>query len=116
MSAAPSLTLFFLCSIPKPAFPFAAKFRNTTRMKPEPGLRILIYLLTKQARAEGFLVYQFADRYPEGIAQMANWIKEGKLKYREQIVEGFEKTPAALIGIFHGDNTGKMLVQVASPR
>ena len=65
-------------------------------MKPEPGLRILIYFLSKQARAEGFLVYQFADRYPEGMAQMAKWIKEGKLKYREQIVDGFENTPSAL--------------------
>ena len=83
---------------------------------PEPGPRNFIYLLTKQARAEGFLVYQFADRYPEGIAQMAKWIAEGKLKYREQIVEGFETAPAALIGLFHGDNTGKMLVRVAKPQ
>lgn len=84
-------------------------------IKPEPGLRNFIYLLTKQARAEGFLVYQFADRYPEGISQMAKWIAEGKLKYREQFVEGFEKAPAALIGLFHGDNTGKMLVKVTPP-
>jgi leukotriene B4 12-hydroxydehydrogenase/15-oxo-prostaglandin 13-reductase len=82
-------------------------------VKPEPGLRILIYLLSKQARAEGFLVYQFADRYPEGIARMAQWIKEGKLKYREQIVEGFENTPSAFIGLLRGDNTGKMLVKVS---
>jgi NADPH:quinone reductase len=83
--------------------------------KRDPGLRILIYLLSKQARAEGFLVYQFADRYPEGIAQMARWIKDGKLKYREQIVEGFENTPAAFIGMLKGENIGKMLVKVAEP-
>ena len=83
--------------------------------KPEPGLRNFIYLLSKQIRAEGFLVFQFMDRYPEGIAQMSKWISEGKLKYREQIVEGFEKTPAAFIGMLRGDNTGKMLVKVASP-
>jgi NADPH:quinone reductase len=83
--------------------------------KPEPGVRILIYLLTKQARAEGFLVYQFADRYPEGIAQMAQWIREGKLKYREEVVEGFEKAPKAFIGLFSGENTGKMLVKLADP-
>jgi NADPH:quinone reductase len=82
--------------------------------KPEPGLRnILIYLLSKQARAEGFLVYQFTERYPEGMAQMAKWIREGKLKYREQIVEGFENTTGAFIGMLKGDNTGKMLVKVA---
>ena len=81
--------------------------------KPEPGPRIFGYLLTKQARAEGFLVYQFADRNPEGIAQMAQWIEEGKIKYREQIVEGFENTPRAFIGMLQGENTGKMLVKVA---
>jgi NADPH-dependent curcumin reductase CurA len=85
-------------------------------LNPELGPRIFIYLLTKQARAEGFLVYQFADRYPEGIAQMTKWIKEGKLKYREQIVNGFENAPGAFLGLFRGDNTGKMLVKVADPR
>jgi NADPH:quinone reductase len=83
-------------------------------LKPEPGLRILIYLLTKQARAEGFLVHQFADRYAEAIAGMARWINQGKLKYREQIVEGFENTPKAFIGLLAGDNTGKMLVKLAN--
>lgn len=80
--------------------------------KPEPGPRIFGYLLTKTARAEGFLVYQFAERFPEGIAQMSQWIKEGKLKYREQIIEGFENMPRALIGVLQGDNTGKMLVAI----
>ncbi len=79
--------------------------------KPEPGPP-LVYLLVKQARAEGFLVFQFADRFREGIAQMAQWIKEGKLKYREEIVEGFENTPRAFIGVLKGENTGKMLVKV----
>jgi leukotriene B4 12-hydroxydehydrogenase/15-oxo-prostaglandin 13-reductase len=79
--------------------------------KPEPGPP-LINLLVKQAKAEGFLVFQFADRYPEGIAQMAQWLKEGKLKYREQIIEGFENTPRAFIGMLKGENTGKMLVKM----
>ena len=81
--------------------------------KQELGLRIFSYLLTKQAKAEGFLVFQFLERYPEGIAQMSQWIKEGKLKYREQFVEGFENTPRAFIAMLQGENTGKMLVKVA---
>jgi NADPH-dependent curcumin reductase CurA len=80
--------------------------------KPEPGPRVFGYLLTKSARAEGFLVYNFAERFPEGIAQMANWIKEGKIKYRETVIEGFENAPRALIGVLSGDNTGKMLVKI----
>jgi NADPH-dependent curcumin reductase CurA len=43
---------------------------------------------------------------------MAAWIKEGKIKYREQIVEGFENTPRAFIGLLAGENTGKMLVKI----
>jgi len=83
--------------------------------KPEPGVRPYVYLLTKQARAEGFIVTQFAERYAQGRAQMAQWIKEGKLKYREHFVDGFENTPRALIGVLQGDNAGKMIVRVGQP-
>ena len=80
--------------------------------KPEVGVRPYIYLLSKQARAEGFIITQFAPRFPEGIAQMAKWLKEGKLKHREEIVDGFENAPRALIGVLSGANTGKMLVAI----
>jgi NADPH:quinone reductase len=80
--------------------------------KPEPGVRPYPYLLTKQARAEGFIVIQFTERFPEGIAQMAEWLKQGKLRYRETIIEGFENMPTALIGVLRGDNIGKMIVKV----
>ncbi|HTR48480.1 MAG TPA: NADP-dependent oxidoreductase [Verrucomicrobiae bacterium] len=80
--------------------------------KPELGVRPYAYLLTKQARAEGFIITQFMDRFGEGIPQMAQWLKEGKIKYRETIVEGFENMPRALIGVLSGDNTGKMVVAI----
>jgi NADPH:quinone reductase len=80
--------------------------------KPEPGVRPYIYLLTKQARAEGFIVTRFTERFPQGIAQMADWLKAGKLKYHETVIEGFENMPRALIGVLGGDNTGKMIVAV----
>jgi hypothetical protein len=101
---------------PKARIGVCGQISQYNALKPEPGLRILVYLLTKQARAEGFLVYQFADRYSEGITQMAQWMKEDKIKYREQIVEGIENTPKAFIGLLTGDNTGKMLVKVAEPQ
>lgn len=77
------------------------------------GPRLLWYLTVKQARAEGFLVFRFRDRYAEGRAQMAEWIRGGRIKYRETIVDGLENTPSAFIGLFSGDNIGKMLVRVA---
>ena len=82
--------------------------------KPEPGPRLLGHLVVKQARAEGFLVFQFASRYAEGLTEMAGWLKEGKLKYREQFVDGIENAPRAFIGMLQGENTGKQLVRVAS--
>jgi len=74
---------------------------------------ILTSLLVKQARAEGFLVFQFADRYPEALVQMAQWLNEGKLKYAEDIEEGIENTPRAFMAMLKGRNTGKQLVKVA---
>jgi leukotriene B4 12-hydroxydehydrogenase/15-oxo-prostaglandin 13-reductase len=81
--------------------------------KPEPGPRLLSLVLVKQLMVEGFIVFRFQDRYEEGIRQMAQWLHEGKLKHREEIVEGFENTVKAFIGMLKGDNTGKMLVKTA---
>ena len=81
--------------------------------KPETGPRLLWHLIVKQARAEGFLVFQFASRYTEGLKQMAEWLRAGKLKYREQFVDGIENAPRAFIGMLQGENTGKQLVRVA---
>lgn len=80
--------------------------------KEDVGPRLLPRLLVKQARAEGFLVFQFAERYGEGISKMTEWVKEGRLKYRENVVEGLENAPRALMALFHGENTGKQLVKV----
>jgi NADPH-dependent curcumin reductase CurA len=81
--------------------------------KPEAGPRLLGHLIAKQARAEGFLVFQFAPRYAEGLKQMTEWLKAGRLKHREQFVEGIENAPRAFIGMLQGENTGKQLVRVA---
>lgn len=77
------------------------------------GPRKLWQLIVNQARAEGFLVYQFEDRFPKALRQMAKWVQQGKLTYRETITDGIENAPAAFIGLFHGENIGKQLVRVA---
>jgi leukotriene B4 12-hydroxydehydrogenase/15-oxo-prostaglandin 13-reductase len=79
--------------------------------KPEPGPRLLGYMLVKQLKVEGFIVSRFVNRWMEGIGQMAKWLAEGKIQYREEVVEGFENTVRAFIGMLKGDNTGKMLVK-----
>jgi hypothetical protein len=79
--------------------------------KPEPGPRLLGQILVRQLKVEGFIVTRFQEHWPRGITQMAQWIKEGRIKYREDIVEGFEKTPRTFIDMLEGKNTGKMLVK-----
>ena len=71
-------------------------------------------LLTKQARMEGFLMFQFADRHEEGRRQMAEWIRDGRLVYREDFVDGLEAAPRAFIGLLRGENFGKLIVRVGS--
>lgn len=83
--------------------------------KPEMGPRNLWTLIRNQARVEGFLVFQFADRYEEGMRQLADWISTGKLKYWEEIAEGLENTPRTFIGMLKGANSGKQLVKVHGP-
>jgi len=79
--------------------------------KPEMGPRILGLLLVKQLKVEGFIVSRWGPRFAEGAQQMGQWLKEGKLKYHEDIVQGFENTPKAFIEMLGGKNTGKMLVK-----
>jgi NADPH-dependent curcumin reductase CurA len=62
---------------------------------------------------KGFIVTDFADRFEEGTRQLALWVKTGQLKYTEHIVEGFENTVKAFLGLFTGENLGKQLVKVA---
>lgn len=83
--------------------------------KPELGPRFLWQLIVRQTKVEGFLVSQFADRYEAGLRQMAEWLRSGKIKYREQIVEGIERAPEAFIGMLKGENIGKQLVKVSGP-
>jgi NADPH:quinone reductase len=81
--------------------------------KPEMGPRLLGMLIVARAKAQGFLVTDYMQRFGEALAEMSGWLREGKLKHREDIVEGFENLPKAFIGLFHGENIGKRIVKVA---
>jgi NADPH-dependent curcumin reductase CurA len=81
--------------------------------KPEMGPRWLGQLIAKQAKVEGFLVRQFASRFDEGYRQLAAWLHDGKIRYREDVVTGLENAPRAFIGMLQGRNIGKQLVKLA---
>ena len=80
--------------------------------EPEPGPRKMGLLVGKQARAQGFLVGQFKNRHEEARQRIAGWIKEGRIKYREDVVEGLENAPRAFVGLMKGENFGKLLVRL----
>ncbi|WP_348762562.1 NADP-dependent oxidoreductase [uncultured Salinisphaera sp.] len=69
-------------------------------------------LLVNRARMEGFIVFDFTDRYPQAAKDMAGWIASGDLKHREDIVEGFDTFPETLNKLFSGDNFGKLVLKV----
>ena len=79
------------------------------------GPRKLPTLITKRARVEGFLVSDFQPRWGEAIEQLAGWLDDGSLQYRETVTEGLENAPDAFLGLFEGANLGKQLVKVGEP-
>jgi NADPH:quinone reductase len=81
--------------------------------QPDMGPRWLGQLVVKQAKVEGFLVMQYADRFEEGLRQLTSWLREGRIKYREDIMEGLENAPRAFIRMMEGANIGKQLVKIA---
>jgi NADPH-dependent curcumin reductase CurA len=76
------------------------------------GPRVERHLLVKRARMEGFVVFDHMDKYETSIAILADWVRAGKLQYREDILEGIEACPDALAGLYRGENLGKRLIRL----
>ena len=70
-------------------------------------------LLVNRARMEGMVVFDYAERYPVAIAELAGYLKDGRMKSREDVVRGLETFPEALLKLFRGENFGKLVLQVA---
>ena len=70
-------------------------------------------LLKASTKLQGFIVSDYLERWPEGVEQLTEWYSQGKLKFKESITEGFNQIPAAFLGLFKGENTGKAVVKVA---
>lgn len=87
-----------------------SQYNNTTPVK---GPANYLSLLVNRARMEGIVVFDYADRYPQAIAEMAGYLKEGKMKSKEDVVEGLENFPETLLKLFNGENFGKLVLQVA---
>ncbi|MQA22001.1 NADP-dependent oxidoreductase [Rugamonas rivuli] len=88
-----------------------SQYNNTTPVK---GPANYLALLVNRARMEGIVVFDYADRYHLGVAALGQWMKEGKVKSKEDIVQGLEHFPQALNMLFEGKNFGKLVLQVAA--
>jgi NADPH-dependent curcumin reductase len=87
-----------------------SQYNNTTPVK---GPTNYLSLLVNRARMEGMVVFDYADRYPIAIEEMAGYLKAGTMKSKEDVVTGLDSFPESLLKLFNGENFGKLVLQVA---
>jgi NADPH-dependent curcumin reductase CurA len=88
---------------------------SATELPPGPNRipQLFRAVLTKRLTIRGFIVTDFAARHADFLRDVAQWIKQGRIKYREDVAEGLENAPAAFMGLLKGKNFGKQLVRIA---
>jgi len=79
---------------------------------PPQAPRVERHILVKRARMMGFIIFDYAHRYEEAVARLAPWVRQGKLRYREDISDGIEHCPGAIAGLYRGENLGKRLIRL----
>ena len=88
---------------------------NQTSLPPGPDKTSLLQamILTRSIKMQGFIVSNYRDRVPAFVGDMMGWLMEGKVKYKEDVVQGLENAPEAFLGLFSGTNFGKLVVKVS---
>jgi NADPH-dependent curcumin reductase CurA len=87
-----------------------SQYNNTTPVK---GPANYLSLLVHRARMEGMVVFDYVDRFPIAVAELAGYLKDGRMKSKEDVVSGLNTFPEALLKLFNGENFGKLVLQVA---
>ena len=88
-----------------------SQYNSTTAIQ---GPKNYLSLLVNRARMQGMVVFDYAERYPQAIAELAAYLHEGRMHSREDVVQGLEQFPAALLKLFNGENFGKLVLEVAA--
>ena len=88
-----------------------SQYNATTAVQ---GPKNYLSLLVNRARMEGIVVFDYADRYPIAIAELAGYLKDGRMKSREDVVTGLDTFPESLVKLFTGENFGKLVLEVAN--
>ncbi len=81
---------------------------------PPSGPRVERVMLTRRARMQGFVIFDYAARYPEALAALTPWVRDGRIRYREEIADGIEQAPGAIASLYRGENLGKRLIRIAA--
>jgi NADPH-dependent curcumin reductase CurA len=84
--------------------------------EPPPGPANYLSLLINRGRMQGFIVFDYAERYGEAVADISRWLAEGRIQARHEIVDGLTNAPRALLRLFDGSNQGKLMVRVGPDR
>ena len=84
-------------------------------VKPVPGPARFPYIISKKLTVKGFIVMDHFDKLTQFYTDMGKWLREGKIKWKETIIDGIENAPEAFIGLFKGENIGKMIVKLLRP-
>jgi len=82
---------------------------------PPTGPRVERHILVKRARMAGFLIFDYQHRYEEAVTRLAEWVRQGRLRYREDMSEGIENCPGAIAELYRGENLGKRLIHLRDP-
>jgi NADPH-dependent curcumin reductase CurA len=77
------------------------------------GPRVERHLLVKRARMQGFLIFDYAEHFTEALRELTQWVRQGLIRYREDILEGIEQAPGSVAGLYRGENFGKRLIRIA---
>jgi len=93
-----------------------AHYNDTEAKPPKWAASLMRAILTKRLTFRGFIVSDFAARHADFLRDMSQWVREGKVKYREFVTEGLDTAPAAFMGLLKGANFGKQLVRVGPDR
>ena len=109
----PTLEAVFLHMNMFGRIPVCGMIAHYNDKEPRPGPKTLISIIPKRLKMQGFIVSDHMDRRADFVRDVAGWIAEGKVTYRETIVSGLENAPEAFMGLFRGANTGKMVVQIS---
>ena len=93
-----------------------AHYNDTEAKPPKWAGRFMFAILTKRLTFRGFIVSDFAARHADFLRDMSQWVREGKIKYKEFVTEGLDNAPSAFMGLLKGANFGKQLVRVGPER